>query len=37
MAKINGIELKALKKFKDHEGCTIAQGNLYLGGKKIGF
>ena len=37
MAKINGIELKALKTFKDHEGCTIAQGNLYLGGKKIGF
>ena len=37
MAKINGIEIKALKTFKDHEGCTIAQGNLYLGGKKIGF
>lgn len=37
MAKINGIEIKALKRFADHEGCRIAQGNLYLGGKKLGF
>ena len=36
MAKINGIEIKALKTFKDHEGCTIARGTIYLNGKKLG-
>lgn len=36
MASVNGITLKALKTFKDHEGMEIAQGNLYIGRKKIG-
>ncbi len=37
MASINGITLKSIKTFKDHEGCTIAQGNVYYKGKKLGF
>ena len=37
MASINGLTVKAMKTFRDHEGCEIAQGNLYLGNKKIGF
>lgn len=37
MASVNGIALKGLKTFKDHEGMDILQGNLYIGGKKIGF
>lgn len=37
MASVNGISLKGLKTFKDHEGMDIFQGNLYIGGKKIGF
>ena len=37
MASINGISLKSLKHFKDHEGMTIAQGNVYYNGKKLGF
>ncbi len=37
MASINGIEIKNLKTFKDHEGCDIAQGNIYYNGKKLGF
>lgn len=37
MAKINGIEIKAMKNFKDHEGLTIYQGNIYYNGKKLGF
>lgn len=36
MSKINGLSLKSLKKFKDHEGLTCYSGNLYLGRKKIG-
>ena len=37
MASVNGISLKGLKTFKDHEGADIFQGNLYIKGKKIGF
>lgn len=37
MAKINGLEVKAVKGFLDHEGCQIYQGSLYLGDKRIGF
>ena len=37
MASINGISVKGLKKFTGHEGEPLSQGNLYLGGKKIGF
>lgn len=37
MASINGITVKALKKFRGHEGETLYQGNVYLGNKKIGF
>ena len=37
MASINGITVKALKKFKGHEGEPLYQGNVYLGNKKIGW
>lgn len=37
MAEINGISLKNVKHFKDHEGCMIAQGDVYYKGKKLGF
>jgi len=37
MASYNGISMKAYKTFRDHEGCEIAQANLYIGNKKIGF
>ena len=37
MAKINGIELKNVRFFKDHEGATIAQGDIHYYGKKLGF
>lgn len=37
MAKIAGFELKAVKSFKDHDGYTIYQGNVYFKGKKLGF
>lgn len=37
MAKINGVELKAIKSFLDHEGMQIHQGNVYIDGKKAGF
>ena len=37
MASINGISVKSLKTFKDHEGASIAQGNIYCDGKKVGF
>ena len=37
MASYNGITIKALKKFKDHEGISIAQGNIYIENKKVGF
>lgn len=37
MAKINNIELKAVRRFADHEGFMIAQGNVYFKNKKLGF
>ena len=37
MAKIYGIELKAVKRFAGHEGEACYQGNVYKDGKKIGF
>jgi len=37
MASINGIQIKNLKKFKDHEGCEIAQGDVWYKGKKLGY
>ena len=37
MAKIKGIEIKSLKKFKGREWDENYQGNIYLNGKKIGF
>lgn len=36
MAKINGLELKNVKKFKGHEDENLYQANIYLEGKKIG-
>lgn len=37
MASINGIEIKNLKKFRDHEGAQIVQGDIWCDGKKVGF
>lgn len=37
MASINGVSIKGLKWFRDHEGCGIAQGNVYIDNKKVGF
>ena len=37
MASINGISIKSLNTFKDHEGMDIYQGNVYYKGKKLGF
>ena len=37
MASINGIEIKKLKTFRDHEGIPIAQGEIYYKGKNLGF
>lgn len=37
MASINGIEIKNLKTFRDHEGAQIAQGDIWCDGKKVGF
>ena len=37
MASINGISVKGITKFKGHEGEPLAQGNLYVNNKKIGF
>ena len=37
MASIKGISLKNLKKFKDHEGFDIYQGNICLNGINKGF
>ena len=37
MASINGISIKSLKSFLDHEGMEIYQGNVYYKGKKLGF
>ncbi len=37
MASINGVTVKAIKVFKDHEGLPVAQGNVYFNGKKLGF
>lgn len=36
MAKINGVEVKAVKSFIGHEGPCY-QGNIYKNGKKLGF
>ena len=37
MASINGLTVKSVKTFLGHEGEPCAQGNLYLGTKKIAF
>jgi hypothetical protein len=37
MAKINGVEIKAYKTFRGHEGETLRQAIVYLDGKKIGY
>lgn len=36
MASINGISLKNVKTFPDHEGCRIAGGDVWYNGKKLG-
>ena len=36
MAEINGITLKKITTFKDHEGCLISQGTVYYKGKALG-
>lgn len=37
MATINGVTIKNLKTFRGHEGEAIAQGSIYLNGKRLGF
>lgn len=37
MASINGITIKGLKKFKDHEGAPCYQGTVYVDGMKMGW
>ena len=37
MASINGVQIKSLKSFIEHEGMTAYQGNVYIDGKKAGF
>ena len=37
MASINGVQIKGLKSFKEHEGMNAYQGNVYIDGKKQGF
>ena len=34
--KINGFELKSVKKFSGHEGEDCYRGNIFLNGKKVG-
>lgn len=36
MASINGVSIKKLTYFKDHDGCKIAQGTIYYKGKALG-
>lgn len=37
MAKINEIQIKNLKTFRDHEGAPCCQGDVWYKGKKLGF
>ena len=37
MASINGVQVKALKTFRGHDGDGYLQGNIYIDGKKAGF
>ena len=37
MASMKGIEVKALKEFRGHEGEPLWQGNIYMDGKKVGY
>ncbi len=36
MASMNGLEVKGVKFYPDHEGAMIPYGNIYLNGKKVG-
>ena len=37
MASINGVTIKNLKSFRDHEECPIFQGDIWIDGKNGGF
>ena len=37
MASINGVQIRGLKRFTEHEGMDAYQGNVYIDGKKAGF
>lgn len=37
MAKIYGVTIKNLLWFRDHEGCEIAQGDIWKGNEELGF
>lgn len=37
MASINGVTIKNLKTFRGHEWEEVAQGSIYLNGKRLGF
>ena len=36
MAKINGVEMKAIKTYTDHEGCGCSYASIYIDGKRVG-
>lgn len=37
MVKVYNVTIKNLKSFKDHEGCEIAQGEIWKGKEHLGF
>lgn len=37
MVKVYDVAIKNLKSFKDHEGCEIAQGEIWKGKEHLGF
>lgn len=37
MVKVYDVTIKNLKSFKDHEGCEIAQGEIWKGKEHLGF
>ena len=36
MARINGVEVKAVKYRAGHDGARVASGSIYVDGKKLG-
>lgn len=36
MTSINGLEVKGVKYYPDHDGASVPYGSVYLSGKKVG-